>query len=184
MSVGSIRGFAFKLFVRATRWVAHISNVVSRMDDINQSYSFRRSIRLRDYDNAQSGAYFVTICAYDKACVIGDIDDGKMRLNALGNLVRNEWQRTEIVRTQVELDAFTVMPNHLHGIILILQSANLERSPPYNDVRRQQSSTLISGSVGAIVGQFKSTVTRRARAQNLIFNSPLWQRNLLRTRYS
>lgn len=100
-----------------------------------------------------------------------------MRLNALGALVKEEWQRTADVRNEVELDAFTVMPNHLHGIIVIYQSENPDWSPPLNDLRRQQSPTLLSGSLGAIVGQFKSTVTRRARTQSLISNSPLWQRS-------
>ena len=147
------------------------------MDDTTQSYSFRRSIRLRGYDYSQAGAYFVTICAYNKAYIFGDIGDGEMRLNALGALAYREWLRTADVRNEIELDAFTVMPNHLHGIILILQSENLERSPPLEGVGRRQSPTLESGSLGAIVGQFKSTVTRRARVQNLISNSPLWQRN-------
>ena len=100
-----------------------------------------------------------------------------MRMNTLGALVYREWQRTADVRIEVELDLFTVMPNHLHGIILLIQPEEWKRSGPVNDTHRQRSPTLHSGSLGAIVGQFKSTVTRRARNLHMISNSSLWQRN-------
>ncbi|MFO7322215.1 MAG: transposase, partial [Chloroflexota bacterium] len=79
----------------------------------------RRSIRLRDYDYTRNGAYFVTICAYERWPLFGDIVDGEMRLNAWGEIVQGEWAQTAIVRPNIELDAFVVMPNHIHGIIVI-----------------------------------------------------------------
>ena len=82
----------------------------------------RRSIRLRHYDYAQPGAYFITICAYEHACVFGDIADGEMRMNDYGRLVAECWADVPNHYPRVELDAFVVMPNHLHGIIVIVDS--------------------------------------------------------------
>ncbi|MCS6804883.1 MAG: transposase [Blastocatellia bacterium] len=79
----------------------------------------RRSIRLKGYDYAQPGAYFITICTHDRACLFGDVVDGKMRLNAMGQMVQQCWQEIPCHFPHVELDAFVVMPNHIHGILVI-----------------------------------------------------------------
>ncbi len=64
----------------------------------------RRSIRLKDYDYAQSGAYFVTVCAHRLANLFGEVVDGKMILNALGLIVEEEWRETPEIRPYVDLD--------------------------------------------------------------------------------
>lgn len=146
------------------------------MDSNRQSRSFRRSIRLRGYDYSQAGAYFVTLCTYRKACLFGEIVGADMQLSTLGTLVCLEWQRTAQVRQSVDLDAFIVMPNHLHGIIVILEDAYSARSQPTSELQPQRSRTLLSSSLGAIIGQFKSAVTRQARRmekRDLV----IWQRN-------
>ncbi len=79
----------------------------------------RRSVRLKDYDYAGAGAYFVTICTQSHALLFGEIADDEVRPSPAGEIVRDEWARTADVRPDVELDAFVVMPNHLHGIIII-----------------------------------------------------------------
>jgi putative transposase len=86
----------------------------------------RRSIRLKGYDYTQAGAYFVTFVAHDRECLFGDVVDGVMRLNAFGEIVRDEWFRTAVVRPYVMLDPdeFVVMPNHVHGIIWIVRSGD------------------------------------------------------------
>ena len=73
----------------------------------------RRSVRLKGYDYSQAGAYFVTICTHKQQPLFGTVVDGQMRLSLLGQLVYTEWQQTAVVRPNV------VMPNHLHGIIVI-----------------------------------------------------------------
>jgi REP element-mobilizing transposase RayT len=78
----------------------------------------RRSIRLKGYDYARAGAYFITICTRDRACIFGDVAAGKMRLNELGKIVQATWNHLPD-HYQVELDAFVVMPNHVHGIVVI-----------------------------------------------------------------
>ena len=79
----------------------------------------RRSIRLTHYDYSLPGAYFVTICAFGKLCIFGQVVGDQMRENDCGRIVREQWLDTIRIRPQIELDAFTVMPNHLHGILWI-----------------------------------------------------------------
>lgn len=78
----------------------------------------RRSIRLQGYDYARAGAYFITICTRDRAHLFGNVVAGKMRLNDLGKIVRATWNHLPD-HYQVELDAFVIMPNHVHGIVVI-----------------------------------------------------------------
>ena len=80
----------------------------------------RRSIRLNHYDYSLPGAYFVTICAFGKLCILGQVAGDQMRENDCGRIVREQWLDTVRIRPQIALDAFIVMPNHLHGILWIL----------------------------------------------------------------
>ena len=142
----------------------------------------RKSTRLKDYDYSQSGVYFVTLCTHNRLHLFGEITDGDMVLNDWGEIVSYEWQRTTVVRPYVELDAFVVMPNHFHAILLIVddhtipQRATQRVAPTDNVSKPKISQTLQPASLGAIVGQFKSVVTKRIRqltdAQDII-----WQRN-------
>ena len=79
----------------------------------------RRSIRLKGYDYAQPGAYFVTICVQNRECLLGEIADAQMRLNAVGAMAQTQWQKLPERFPRLALDAFVFMPNHMHGIILI-----------------------------------------------------------------
>ena len=76
---------------------------------------YRRSIRLAGYDYSQPGAYFVTVFTYGRECLFGAVCAGAVRLSDCGLVAREEWLRTARVRTEIDLDAFVVMPNHLHG---------------------------------------------------------------------
>jgi REP element-mobilizing transposase RayT len=79
-----------------------------------------RSIRLTHYDYSLPEAYFVTICTFGKLCIFGQVVGDQMRENDCGGIVREQWLDTVRIRPQIELDTFTVMPNHLHGILWIL----------------------------------------------------------------
>lgn len=79
----------------------------------------RGSIRLKGYDDAQTGAYFITVCTQDRAYLFGDVLDREMRLNDAGRMVVAEWKMLPQRFPNVVLDAFVVMPNHVHGVIII-----------------------------------------------------------------
>jgi REP element-mobilizing transposase RayT len=79
----------------------------------------RRIARLKDYDYSQAGAYFITICTQDRACLFGEVVDGEMRLNKSGRMVETVWVELPYFYPGVDIDTFIVMPNHVHGIVLI-----------------------------------------------------------------
>ena len=79
----------------------------------------RRNNRLGAYDYAKAGAYFVTICTQNRDCSLGEIGDNEMRLSETGQLVSNQWLGITQRFNGVSLDTFVVMPNHLHGIVLL-----------------------------------------------------------------
>ena len=79
----------------------------------------RKSIRLKDYDYSQAGSYFITLCAYNAKPLFGDVVDGKMRLNDIGSVVVEELIHSVELRQEITLDEFVVMPNHIHGIVVI-----------------------------------------------------------------
>lgn len=79
------------------------------------------STRMRNHDYS-SGWYFVTICTEDRICHFGTIQNGFMRLSDIGSIVADEWTKTPIIRPNVELDRWVVMPNHLHGIIHLIEN--------------------------------------------------------------
>lgn len=148
----------------------------------------RRSIRLKGYDYTQAGAYFITLCTYERQCLFGEVVDGVMRLNQLGLIVREEWIKTALLRPRVVLDAFVVMPNHLHGIIVLndICRGTRQRAPtvpraPKTPVQQcpttEQFGKPTSDSIPTIVRSFKSATTKRINALRATPGAPVWQRN-------
>mgnify|MGYP001578636942 CR=1 FL=1 len=131
----------------------------------------RRSIRLRGFDYAAHGAYFVTIVTHERRELFGRIVADEMRLNAAGRIVAEEWQRSGELRSNVEIDAFVVMPNHVHGIVFLTQTdEGTLRSAPTRSFGGG-----MAGSLPVVVRNFKGAVTRRMRERG--FDEPVWQRN-------
>ncbi len=87
----------------------------------NPEKHHRRSIRLQEYDYTQPGAYFVTICTYQRQCLFGEIIDAAMHLNTCGEIVQACWNNLPNHFPFMELDAFVIMPNHIHGIIILTE---------------------------------------------------------------
>ncbi len=142
----------------------------------------RRSIRLKGYDYSLAAAYFITICAYERECLFGEITDGVMQLNEIGQIVADEWERSPEIRPEIELDNWIIMPNHIHGIFVICESAN-DVAVGANDVavgangRSPLPIRMKPRSLSSFVSGFKSATTRRI---NLTRNAPgtsVWQRN-------
>jgi len=126
------------------------------------------SARLPGWDYASVGWYFVTICTRDRVTVLGDVIDGKMQLSSIGEIVADEWQKTPQVRPNVTLDEWVIMPNHIHGIIVIETPqrgtggpADRLVSPGHAETPQRGVSTLAAGSLGAIIGQIKAACTKR-----------------------
>jgi REP element-mobilizing transposase RayT len=90
----------------------------------------RRSIRLKEYDYSQVGAYFITICTYNGECVLGDVVDRSVSLSAVGKIAKVFFEEIPNHFEGVALDEFVVMPNHLHGIIII-QDVGVQNFEPY-----------------------------------------------------
>lgn len=90
------------------------------MNAINDGETYRRrSLRLRRYDYSHPGMYFLTVCTQDRNCLFGRIDDGKMVMNAAGRMIEAEWDGLPMRFDHIQLVEFTVMPNHLHGIMML-----------------------------------------------------------------
>src|SRR5690349_2843605 len=79
----------------------------------------RRSIRLREYDYSTAGAYFVTICTHQRRSLFGEIDAAQMKLSPAGQMVSEAWIDLQSRHPHCEIDSFVIMPNHLHGIIIL-----------------------------------------------------------------
>lgn len=79
----------------------------------------RASIRLRGYDYAAPGAYFVTIVTHGRSTWFGELADGAVRLNPIGQITQEVWEGLPNHYEYVQVDAFVVMPNHVHGIIVL-----------------------------------------------------------------
>ncbi|MEE9273896.1 MAG: transposase [bacterium] len=141
----------------------------------------RRSIRLPRNDYTRPGAYFITICAFERRCLFGDIGDERVALNEIGEIVRDEWLRTGKRRSTVELDAFVVMPNHIHGIIAIRDddrgTAGKRRGAARRASTAERYGRPVSGSAPTIVRSFKSAVTKRVNELRGSPGAPVWQRN-------
>jgi len=149
----------------------------------NPDIHHRRSIRLQHYDYARTGAYFVTICAWRRLCVFGTIEDNNMRSNALGDIVNICWQNISDHFPNVSVDAFVVMPNHIHGI-LVFDDAPPRRgkaclAPTTNDIisRQLRFGAPLPGSLSSVVGSFKSAVSRLINKTRNSPGMPVWQRN-------
>jgi REP element-mobilizing transposase RayT len=127
---------------------------------------------MRGFDYSKDGAYFVTICAADRRCVFGRIEVGKFVPSLLGRIVEEEWRRSGSIRAELRLDAFTLMPNHLHGIVLIGEGTLAERTwnalPQRGGTRKQSLSSFVQG--------FKSATTSRAARERATTGESVWQR--------
>ena len=145
--------------------------------------SHRRSIRLQGYDYTQSGAYFLTVVVQDRLCLFGDVVDQEMRTNEAGEMVRRVWERLSGRFPCIQLDAFVVMPNHVHGILLIDQPVGAPLVGAHRGaISPTRATTGVAPTLGAVVGAYKS-LTTRAYIEGVnagawpSFRKRLWQRN-------
>jgi len=147
----------------------------------------RRSVRLPLYDYSADGMYFVTVCTCRHVCLFGDVERGIMVLNDIGQIVASTWREIVDHFPGVTLDEWIVMPNHVHGIV-VLRGVR----PPVPEVavaawrarhldgegvqRRTPPRGPAQGSLGAIIGSFKSAATKRVNALRRTPEAPVSQR--------
>ena len=135
------------------------------------------SIRLEHRDYRAPGTYFVTICTYQRRCSLTKIAGDTTYLFPLGQIVHESWVAIPSHSAQVNLHAFVVMPNHIHGLIEIACQAGAQQAAPLQTAETEDRLAQVHpGSVGAIARSFKAAVTKRARAE-LGCTGEVWQRN-------
>ena len=156
----------------------------------------RTNPRHAAFDYRSFAAYFVTICAHDRRCLFGMIRRGRMALNAHGRIAVAEWERSEAMRDEVVLDAFVVMPNHLHGIVCLVppevedvspRGYDLDVGPTPADAKDAPSENVeevseekepngpSARSLSAMIGGFKAAVTTRINEHRGTPGAPVWQ---------
>ena len=157
----------------------------------------RRSIRLPGYDYTQDGAYFVTLVAANRECLFGDVVDGHVVLSTCGKIVDWFWRDIPRHAAYVRLDAYVVMPNHVHAVLWIanvgatqtykpvdggpvfLEESGIrdKGSPGFASPLPDRAIGPASHSVGAIIGNYKSVTTRRINQVRKSAGAVVWQRN-------
>ena len=100
----------------------------------------RRSIRLTSYDYASEGLYFITLCCHQRQHLFGTVVEGTMQLNTLGQIVAEEWLKTLEIRPNFALGEWVIMPNHLHGVVIVRPSNQaIDLAEGENSVRAHSS---------------------------------------------
>ena len=144
----------------------------------------RRSIRLKEHDYSQAGAYFVTICTHERKLLFGDIFESQMILRGIGKIAKTEWLRTAEIRKNIFIDEFIIMPNHLHGNIFIndpddvgAQAVGAHGNVPLHSAQTERFGKSTYNSIPTIVKLFKSTVTKQINGLRNTPGQPVWQLN-------
>lgn len=171
----------------------------------NPDIYHRKSIRLKGYDYSREGAYFITICTKGTECLFGEISEGIMRINLLGEMIRKWWVELTHRFNNIGLDEFIIMPNHIHGIIFIADNCRDgvsslllknktqgQGDPPPTEINSKQhgGETKEGGetppllhknirkyTLGQIVAYFKYQTTKDINESRGTSGIPLWQHN-------
>jgi len=151
----------------------------------------RRSVRLSEYNYSQTGSYFITIVTWRRDCLFGEMVNGEMELNKIGKIVQWEWESLAQSFKFLELGIFQIMPNHFHGVLSFLNvgatrpaqiSVFAGKNPLQKEIPSGPDGSPLprrpkTASLGAIIGQFKSHVTKRLWKIPEFSGTPIWQRN-------
>ncbi len=144
----------------------------------NPDIRHRRSIRLKEYDYSQLGAYFVTICVHKRGCLLGEIKNGKMELNIAGQIIKKWWLELPHKFPNIKIDEYIIMPNHLHGVVTIIETnveADLGACP-------NNKGEHIGSPLHKIIQWYKTMTAneyiRKVKRDRLPpFHGKFWQRN-------
>jgi|SRR6185369_6962086 len=148
----------------------------------NPDIHHRNSVRLRSYDYSSDGAYFITICTFQKEPILADIVNGAAHLKSPGEIVQEEWLKSAQIRPEIDLDEFIIMPNHLHGIVFINDPVGAHGMRPESggfEMRAHSRTPLhrAAKSLGSFIAGFKSACTKRINEARNTAGVSVWQRN-------
>ena len=132
------------------------------------------STRIPWFDYGSNAAYYITICTKRRKPYLGSIENDKMILSEIGDIVRKEWHKTPLMRPELNLymDDLVIMPDHIHGIIIRRDARRDARPGVSTNVRIINQFGAQSNNIPSIIRGIKSTVTTRARIINPGFG---WQ---------
>ena len=150
----------------------------------------RQSTRLKEFDYAQAGAYFITIVTHKRECFFGEVIGDRIVLSTYGKIAFTEWFKSSGIRQEIQLhdDEFVIMPNHVHGIVWFISEnkiPNLENKPSlgvrahgraplqanHNALRRQPR------SLSSFISGYKASVTKKINKLRDTPGSAVWMRN-------
>jgi putative transposase len=135
----------------------------------------RRSIRLPAYDYSREGTYYVTSCAQDRACLFGDVANGEMVLNQRERVVQQCWDDLMRHYNGIELDAFVIMPNHVHGIVVITGDVMAVKSGVVVGAGLKPAPTAIKRhGLPEIIRAFKTFSARKINVMRNTPGKPVW----------
>ncbi|OGJ53845.1 hypothetical protein A2880_02985 [Candidatus Peribacteria bacterium RIFCSPHIGHO2_01_FULL_49_38] len=157
----------------------------------------RQSVRMKDFDYAMDVRWFVTVCTHERRCTLGEIAEGEempeVKLSEVGKIVEECWLEIPDHFSNVMLDEFVIMPNHIHGLLEIIDTSHISDTPDDNNpatngrgvacyapTGSEERFSAISSkpqSLGTIIRSFKSAVTKRINELHGKSDEPFWQRN-------
>ncbi|MFH1175136.1 MAG: transposase [bacterium] len=134
----------------------------------------RKSIRLNNYDYSQPGYYFITICVEKRISILGKIENKTIQLTNFGEIVKRYWQEIPLNFPNIALDKFVIMPNHIHGILIIDSPVGAIHELPLliNDRKQRRLMT-----IPKVIGKFKMQSAKSINILRKTPNNPFWQRN-------
>ena len=132
-----------------------------------------KSARLREYNYGYAGIYFITICTENREHYFGEILNSEIQLSEIGKIAQTEWYKTLEIRPDMnlQLDAFIVMPNHIHGIIIIGEN-EYNCGDGRDAMHRVSTFSPQRKNLASIIRGYKSSVTKQIRVLGFGFN---WQ---------
>jgi len=131
----------------------------------------RKIIRLKGYNYSQPGAYFITVCTKDRMHLYGEVDGEEMLVNRIGQIVEGCWNELPDHYPNVQLDEFAVMPNHVHGIIILL-----DHTVGATSRRPEIGAGRLRPYLGNVVAYFKYQSTKRINEFHNTPGATVWQR--------
>lgn len=143
---------------------------------ITRKYPPRRSLRIPGYDYSSAGGYFITLSAHRSKPLFGAIANSEMCLNQFGEIVTEEWKRSFAIREEISPDAWVVMPNHFHAIVLFTKAGN-DCTGDQPVARTTRPCGPATHSLSSLVAGFKAAATKRINAHRHTPGAPVWHRN-------